>query len=106
VNAVLLTEAPDSSGQTSGGVDGTPRAGFPDSAGTEGMLPGSADQAPRPGSRLDPNRSGFLGVAERGMPLLRPDDASLEAWKRLRGTLADEIVATATEITLRVRGSS
>jgi hypothetical protein len=51
--------------------------------------------------------SEFLGVAERGLPVTRPEaDASQEAWKRLRTTLANEIVSTATEVTLRVRESS
>jgi cell division septum initiation protein DivIVA len=51
--------------------------------------------------------SGFLGVAQRGLPLDRRDDeAARETWRRLRATLADEIVATATEITLRVRQHS
>jgi hypothetical protein len=58
-------------------------------------------------SRTAPETSGFLGVSERGLPVTRTEaDASQEAWKRLRRTLADEIVSTATEITLRVRSSS
>jgi hypothetical protein len=63
------------------------------------------DSQPRPGHPTIDD-SGFLGVAERGLPLIPVPEASLEAWKRLRVTLANEIVSTATEITLRVRASS
>jgi hypothetical protein len=68
---------------------------------------GSDAVANRDGSRMAAETSEFLGVAERGLPVNRPPaDASQEAWKRLRTTLANEIVSTATEVTLRVRESS
>jgi hypothetical protein len=69
--------------------------------------PGAAvDDAARPAAAPGQETSGFLGIAERGLPVTTETDLSLEAWKRLRATLADEIVATATAITRRVRGSS
>lgn len=61
------------------------------------------------GAGSDTGASGFLGVAERGLPVVgpvAPEAASREAWKRLRTTLVNEIVSTATEITLRVRETS
>ena len=50
--------------------------------------------------RRDP-ATGFLGVADRGAAFAPPRDASLAAWTSLRDQLADEIVATASEITRR-----
>lgn len=69
--------------------------------------PGPAAAWPPGGAAPGAEASGFLGVAQRGLPLVRRDDeAARETWRRLRATLADEIVATATEITLRVRRHS
>lgn len=88
VNAVLGEGSPPD------GPAGAPRANG-----------GAASSDPR--TAPEAGASEFLGVAERGLPVGRPAaDASQEAWKRLRTTLADEIVSTATEITLRVRESS
>jgi hypothetical protein len=48
---------------------------------------------------------GFLGVAERGPAGTLSTRASREVWYRLRSSLADEIVAVASELTRRARSS-